>query len=129
MSRDYPLDGGVLSNDIGEPQCGKVEAALLKLREVMFKRSAEQRSGHLHMAKMFLAGCRGCSNCRLSVREFVCPESCPKRLADGPCGNVKPNGQCEHGNYECIHSKIVRFAHKRGTLPQLEKQVVEQSSK
>ena len=129
LSRDYPLEEEVLSNDIGEAVCGKMESCMLGLREMMFKKSSTQRAGHLHFAKVLLAGCRGCSNCRLDLREFVCTENCPKRLADGPCGSVRPNGLCKHGNFECIHSKVVRFAHKRGTLPQLENQIVEQISK
>ena len=129
LCRDYPLEDEVLSNDIGEPVCGKIENIRLKLKELMFSKSSSQRAGHLHLAKVLLAGCRGCSDCRLDKREYVCTENCPKRLADGPCGNVKPNGFCEHGNFECIHSKVVRFAHKRGTLPQLENQMVNQSFK
>ena len=129
LCRDYPLEDEVLSNDIGDAVCGKIESSMLKLREVMFRKSSQQRAGHLHFAKVLLAGCRGCSECRLDLREYVCTEQCPKRLADGPCGGAKPNGFCEHGSFECIHSKVVRFAHKRGTLPQLENQMVEQTLK
>ena len=129
LSRDYPLDEEVLSNDIGEPVCGKAESALLKLRELLFRKADTQRAGHLHFAKTLFAGCKGCSECRISLREFVCPENCPERLADGPCGGVKSNGMCQYGNFECVHSRIVRFAHKRGTLAQFENQMVKQASK
>lgn len=127
LSRDYPMDSGVISNDIGTPVCGSIENALLKLKEAMFSSAASQRSGHLAIAKTLLAGCRKCSSCRLPLREYVCTEQCPKRLADGPCGGVKPDGSCELGKFECIHSKVVRFAHKRGTLPELETKNVEQA--
>ena len=127
LSRDYPIDTGAISNDIGLPVCGSVENILLKLKEAMFSNCANQRSGHLAVAKTLLAGCRKCSSCRLPLREYVCPEQCPKRLADGPCGGVKPDGSCEFGKSECVHSKIVRFAHKRGTLPELETNTVEQA--
>ena len=129
LSRDYPLDGEALSNDIGEAVCSRIEGAFLNIRELLFKKADIQRAGHLHLAKKIFAGCKGCDNCRLPQREFICPENCPARLADGPCGGVKSNGNCEHGNFECIHSKIVRFAHKRGTLAQLENKMVEQSYK
>ena len=127
LSRDYPMDTGVVSNDIGSPVCGSIENTLLKLKEAMFSSADTQRSGHLAIAKTLLAGCRKCSSCRLPLREYVCPEQCPRRLADGPCGGVKPDGSCELGKFECIHSKIVRFAHKRGTLPELETNNVEQA--
>ena len=129
LTRDYPLGAEVLSNDIGEPACGKIESALLKSREILFRRSADQRAGHLRFAKTLLAGCRGCQECRLSLREFVCPENCPERLADGPCGGVRSDGTCQYGSFECIHSKIVRLAHKRGTLSQLENIMVKQAPK
>lgn len=129
LSRDYPMDTGVVSNDIGSPVCGGFENILLKLKEAMFSSADTQRSGHLAVAKTLLAGCRKCSSCRLPLREYVCTEQCPKRLADGPCGGVKPDGSCELGKFECIHSKVVRFAHKRGTLPELETKIVEQADK
>ena len=128
LSRDYPLEDEVLSNDIGEPVCGKIESGLLKIRELLFRKADRQRAGHMHFAKTLFAGCRGCQECRLPQREFVCPENCPERLADGPCGGVKSNGNCQYGNFECIHSRIVRFSHKRGTLAKLENQMVKQVS-
>lgn len=129
LTRDYPMDTGVISNDIGIPECSGIESILLKVKEMMFSCAAEQRSGHLAVAKTLLAGCRKCSSCRLPLREYVCPEQCPKRLADGPCGGVKPDGSCELSKSECVHSKIVRFAHKRGTLPELETKNVDQAEK
>ena len=51
----------------------------------------------------------------------VCPRNCPKGLVEGPCGGVTPQGNCEvNPAQECRHCKIVRHAHWRGTLPELE---------
>ena len=36
--------------------------------------------------------------------------TCPKRLPNGPCGGVKPTGECEIAPGECIHSKILRLS-------------------
>ena len=127
LSRDYPLEDEVPSNELGAPVCGKIESLMLGLRRILFKKADTQRPEHLKFAKKLLAGCRSCGKCRLPLREFVCPEHCPKRMADGPCGGVKPNGLCEHGNFECIHSKIVRFSHRRGTLHEVETKMVEQA--
>jgi methylenetetrahydrofolate reductase (NADPH) len=41
-------------------------------------------------------GCQLCGNCRLPHTFFVCPETCPKGLANGPCGGTDGNA-CEFG--------------------------------
>ena len=35
-----------------------------------------------------------CGNCVLPDMEYVCPQTCPKQLRNGPCGGTN-NGQCE----------------------------------
>lgn len=54
-------------------------------------------------------GCRMCGTCRLPHTFFVCPETCPKGLANGPCGGTNGN-LCEFGDRECIHARIYRLA-------------------
>jgi methylenetetrahydrofolate reductase (NADPH) len=39
-------------------------------------------------------GCQACGNCVLGDLEYVCPQTCPKQLRNGPCGGTN-NGQCE----------------------------------
>jgi methylenetetrahydrofolate reductase (NADPH) len=39
-------------------------------------------------------GCQACGNCVLGDMEYVCPQTCPKQLRNGPCGGTN-NGQCE----------------------------------
>jgi methylenetetrahydrofolate reductase (NADPH) len=39
-------------------------------------------------------GCQACGNCVLPDMEYVCPQTCPKQLRNGPCGGTN-NGQCE----------------------------------
>jgi hypothetical protein len=39
-------------------------------------------------------GCQACGNCVLGDIEYVCPQTCPKQLRNGPCGGTS-NGQCE----------------------------------
>lgn len=127
LSRDYPLNEPPVSCELGDPQIGNPEKLLLSTRKLMFSGASRTSPDHLRLLKLLFSGCRMCSSCRLPEREFVCPEHCPKRLADGPCGGVKPDGNCELGNFECIHSKIVRYAHYHGNLAKLENQMVKQA--
>jgi methylenetetrahydrofolate reductase (NADPH) len=41
-----------------------------------------------------LFGCQACGNCVLSYTEYVCPQTCPKQLRNGPCGGTRA-GWCE----------------------------------
>lgn len=45
--------------------------------------------------KGFLFDCRMCGQCILSSTGMSCPMNCPKQLRNGPCGGVRPNGNCE----------------------------------
>ena len=40
------------------------------------------------MVKRPLVGCDTCGSCRLQETLYVCPETCPKGLANGPCGGT-----------------------------------------
>ena len=69
------------------------------------------RPGHGHLLKKLLVSCRGCDRCRLREHEYICPENCPKRLSDGPCGGVRADGGCEVDGVECVHVRVARYAH------------------
>jgi methylenetetrahydrofolate reductase (NADPH) len=66
-----------------------------------------------------LFGCETCGMCRLEATQYVCPETCPKGLANGPCGGTTEN-LCEFRDRECIHSVKYRIAKDAGVLDQLE---------
>ncbi len=66
-----------------------------------------------------LVGCQSCGFCRLPHTAYVCPETCPKGLANGPCGGTKDN-MCEFGDRECIHNQIYRISKQAGLLSNLE---------
>ncbi len=70
-----------------------------------------------------LLGCQTCGFCRLPVTAYVCPETCPKGLANGPCGGTKDN-VCEFGDRECIHNQIYRVSKQAGVLPNLEEVLI-----
>lgn len=65
-----------------------------------------------------LVGCDTCGNCRLEYTQYICPESCPKGLANGPCGGTSEN-LCEFRDRECIHSVKYRIAKNGGDLNSL----------
>jgi hypothetical protein len=46
-------------------------------------------------------GCQACGNCVLGHMEYVCPQTCPKNMRNGPCGGTL-NGRCEVVDKPCI---------------------------
>ena len=119
LYRDLPPEGPPDGNDLGEPEGTNCERMMMKLREFLFKGADSRRPGHFRTLKRLFASCRGCGQCRLEEHEFLCPENCPKRLSDGPCGGVRADGGCEVDGEECLHVRVVRFAHLRHDLPRL----------
>lgn len=47
------------------------------------------------LSKEVLFDCRMCGQCILHSTGLTCPMRCPKSLRNGPCGGVRPNGNCE----------------------------------
>ncbi len=72
-----------------------------------------------HGMKGRLFGCESCGLCRLAATQYICPETCPKGLANGACGGTTDN-LCEFRDRECIHSVKYRIAKDAGKLDQLE---------
>jgi methylenetetrahydrofolate reductase (NADPH) len=66
-----------------------------------------------------IVGCESCGFCRLPYTMFVCPETCPKGLSNGPCGGTSDN-TCEFGDRECIHNVKYRLAKAAGRIGELE---------
>lgn len=83
---------------------GNVDALLERLERVI---------------KAPLFGCETCGLCRLAATQYVCPETCPKGLANGACGGTTAN-LCEFRDRECIHSVKYRLAKDVAALEQLE---------
>ena len=61
------------------------------------------------VSKHGVVGCESCGQCRLGDTLYICPETCPKGLANGPCGGTTLD-RCEFGDRECIHSVKARLA-------------------
>ena len=54
-------------------------------------------------------GCQACGNCVLGSLEYVCPQTCPKQLRNGPCGGTHL-GKCEVVDQPCIWSAVYERA-------------------
>jgi len=63
-------------------------------------------------------GCEACGNCVLGHMEYVCPQTCPKQMRNGPCGGTLL-GRCEVVDQECIWVSVYSRAESAGRVPEL----------
>jgi len=124
FSQAYP-ESDPRMNDAAIPAPGWKERFHYKLNRFMFSHSASQAAEEHFMSKKLLVHCPGCKACRLPFTEYVCPNTCPKGLANGPCGGTKVDGTCEVGPFECIHSRRLRLAMWRSHIDELEEHYIE----
>jgi len=75
------------------------------------------------MIKQPVLGCDTCGFCRIPHLSYVCPETCPKGLANGPCSGTVDN-VCEFKDRECIHNSKYRIAKATGRLSDLEEVMI-----
>ncbi|WP_043973101.1 MULTISPECIES: methylenetetrahydrofolate reductase C-terminal domain-containing protein [Acinetobacter] len=104
--------------------------AALQLGRFVFKAAFWERpkASHLllkveHFSKHYAVGCDSCGQCRLSETLYICPETCPKGLANGPCGGTSLD-RCEFGDRECIHSVKARLAKAVGQTELLKTELI-----
>jgi methylenetetrahydrofolate reductase (NADH) len=65
-----------------------------------------------------LFGCQACGNCALGSLEYVCPQTCPKNLRNGPCGGTS-QGRCEVVDKACIWVQVYERAKAAERLDEL----------
>jgi methylenetetrahydrofolate reductase (NADPH) len=66
-----------------------------------------------------LFGCQACGNCVLGHLQYVCPQTCPKQLRNGPCGGTD-QGRCEVvPEKPCIWVAVYERATAAGALDAL----------
>lgn len=75
------------------------------------------------MTKQGMVGCESCGQCRLGETLYICPETCPKGLANGPCGGTHLD-RCEFEDRECIHSVKARLAKSVGQVNVLKHEII-----
>jgi methylenetetrahydrofolate reductase (NADPH) len=54
-------------------------------------------------------GCEACGTCVLSWLQYVCPQTCPKQMRNGPCGGTA-FGRCEVVDKPCIWGAVYERA-------------------
>jgi methylenetetrahydrofolate reductase (NADPH) len=95
VTRDTPL-GGLLARVLGRIDRSPATATALERVELAVKKP--------------LFGCQACGNCVLSYTEYVCPQTCPKQLRNGPCGGTR-GGWCEVvPDQPCVWVKVYERA-------------------
>jgi hypothetical protein len=66
-----------------------------------------------YAVKKPIFGCQMCGQCVLHSTGMTCPMTCPKQLRNGPCGGVRPNGNCEvKPEMRCVWLKAYERAEK-----------------
>jgi methylenetetrahydrofolate reductase (NADPH) len=65
-----------------------------------------------------LFGCQACGNCVLGQMEYVCPQTCPKNLRNGPCGGTSM-GRCEVVDNPCIWVSVYERAKSEARVVEL----------
>jgi methylenetetrahydrofolate reductase (NADPH) len=62
-----------------------------------------------YVIKRPMFGCEACGNCVLAHMEYVCPQTCPKQMRNGPCGGTFAT-RCEVIDQECIWVSVYQRA-------------------
>ncbi len=95
-----------------------------KLRDLLTAifRRIDRRPAASHAVERFefaikspLFGCEACGNCVLGHMEYICPQTCPKGMRNGPCGGTL-NGRCEVVDKPCIWVEVYARAKSEGAL-------------
>ena len=108
FTEDHPRE--VIVNPQGISSCGIFDKLHYKLCKSMFSQDHLLSPEEHRLTKKIFVGCSSCSYCRLPLTHYICPETCPKGLANGPCGGTKANGNCELRERKCMHEKRVELA-------------------
>ena len=101
---------------------GSIGASIFKPISKVFDSNNFSRKVFLnieHATKNKTLGCESCGYCRIDHLMYICPETCPKGLANGPCSGTDDN-VCEFKDRECIHNRKYRIAKEVGKLSSLE---------
>ena len=70
------------------------------------------------MGKRAVFGCEACGNCVLGSMSYVCPQTCPKQMRNGPCGGTLL-GRCEVVDQACIWVSVYQRAEAADRVPDL----------
>lgn len=84
-----------------------VEAVLLRLdpllRKIDYRRLDKPVLLLEKATKGLLVDSQSCGQCILAYTGMSCPMNCPKKMRNGPCGGVRPDGTCEvDASMKCV---------------------------
>ncbi len=65
------------------------------LRRIGYERLDKPFAAVERMTKGVLLDSQNCGQCIVGFTGLACPMNCPKKLRNGPCGGVRPDGSCE----------------------------------
>lgn len=65
------------------------------IRRIGYERAERWLVPFEEPAKQLIFDCRSCGQCILHSTGMTCPMTCPKKIRNGPCGGVRPDGHCE----------------------------------
>ncbi|HSM31858.1 MAG TPA: methylenetetrahydrofolate reductase C-terminal domain-containing protein [Woeseiaceae bacterium] len=65
------------------------------LRRIGYQRLDRPLVAVEKLTKGVLLDSPNCGQCIVGFTGMSCPMNCPKRLRNGPCGGVRPDGKCE----------------------------------
>jgi hypothetical protein len=65
------------------------------LRKIGYQRLDRPFVGLEKLTKGVLLDSQSCGQCIVSYTGLSCPMNCPKKMRNGPCGGVRPDGRCE----------------------------------
>ena len=97
-------------NPDGIAACTLMEKLQYSLCKSMFAKDDTLTPDEHLITKKIFTGCPSCNYCRLPMTHYICPETCPKCLANGPCGGSRIDGRCELNEKQCIHIKRTKIA-------------------
>jgi hypothetical protein len=64
-------------------------------RGIGYKRLERPAAAIEALFKKPLFDCQMCGRCQIGASGMTCPMNCPKSMRNGPCGGVRPDGNCE----------------------------------
>ncbi len=65
------------------------------LRRIGYERLDRPFAAIEKLTKGVLLDSQNCGQCIVGFTGLSCPMNCPKKLRNGPCGGVRPDGNCE----------------------------------
>ncbi|HPO89623.1 MAG TPA: methylenetetrahydrofolate reductase C-terminal domain-containing protein [Victivallales bacterium] len=123
LKSQYP-DGNLKFKDIKNCNLSITQKIKYNICRIILSKSHRQVPEEHFLTKKILLGCKSCKYCRVSLTYYVCPERCPKGLANGPCGGSFAGGLCEFRTQSCIYKEIFRHALWKKEISGLEERII-----